>query len=489
MIRAQVNVEREAEGYSKYSRFNCSQPPKKEKPKGRKKMKDLYDAFDSGEFEILDADFKDDYASTKAISSNDCWYANQNHAYETLRKTWKRAADVIIIPYESHIGAVIGNRYVLRSLVDAKPCYDIYDADDALSFNKDRKLIAKAYKICGTKGKERDARVKNLKRNTAKQSLIDMIDQNGKKWLFFPDSSCQVIDNNTWISPRDWHGEEKYQLHFPTLNPCHRILSAPEARYPKSYASCLHGGQVETGNRFKGKNQRARNRQRRKRKENRFTKALTLGSMKAQESTPDKNCSLAEKYNPTSTYNGSTDLDDDLQTAKFRSRFNVQERGSKTSGSLALTSDLMEGLQKLNKILSDKSRPRDDVPTPTLPALGETLPQRKARLCENCNSFLGILLGDISSSTVVERYLQALDTTADYERFHGVKERIWQRLTTGPATGLKNRFSEIVEELETNLEVEKVRTYKAQHISSRRQRTIDFLTSSSSALNLKRAAR
>ncbi|KAL9044686.1 MAG: hypothetical protein Q9214_002194 [Letrouitia sp. 1 TL-2023] len=307
IIRAQINLERKAESYHEYSRFGCSQLSRREKRKNRNKMKDLYDVSDSGEFKSSDTGLEDYHASIKAISSNEYWYASQNYACETVRKTSQRDADdqVLTVPYESHIGAFIGNRYVLRSLVDKKPCCEIYDVHvhDAFSFNTNMHLIAKAYSIRGTKGRERDARVKNLKRNITKPSLVDMIDQNGKKWLFFRNSSYSVIEKNVRRAvPEDWLGQEKYHLHFPGLSPCHKILPAPEGRYLMSYASCLHSGQVDAKNRFKGKNQRARNRQQRKRKEERLAKALMFGSTKAKESTPDRNCSLADDSNSTSTH-------------------------------------------------------------------------------------------------------------------------------------------------------------------------------------------
>lgn len=482
LVRARINIERKAEGYHKYRGFGCSQLPRREKRRNRNKMKDLYDTSESGEYEVSDVDLEYDHASVKAISSDDYWYATKNDSCETVGKTSQQDTDgqVLTVPYESHVGAIIGNRYVLRGLVDTKPCYEIYDVHDAFSLGDDMYLIAKAYSIRGTKGRERDARVKNLKRNTAKPTRVDMIDQNGKKWLFFPNSSCSIIASNTQAVPGYWLGEKEYHLHFPSLSSCNRILSAPEGRYPKSYASCLQSGQVETENRFNSKNRRARIRQRRKRKEDRLAKELTmLGNTKVKESTLDKNCSLAEDSNPISTHRKSLNLDNDIQIVQPRNNVKVQERGSKTSESPSLPSESIPGLGNLNAVPSSRIEPKDDIPTPTSPVWREIPPQQKGKGGEQCHCFQPTFSnpreqGDRSNAAAVERYLQALDTKTGYGRFHDIDEHIWQRFTSGPPAGLKNRFFEVLEELRMNFEVEKD-TIRFELAQSKRQRMIDLL--------------
>ncbi|KAI4209660.1 MAG: hypothetical protein LQ351_007414 [Letrouitia transgressa] len=481
LVRAQINIERKAKEYHKNSRFRCSQLSRKDRQKNRNKIKDLYDISGSGEFDCSAADSEDDHAPINVNPSNDCWNTTQNDARETARKTNQQDTDrrVLAVPYESYNGAIIGNRYVLRMLVNTKPCCEIYDVHDGFSSNNGMHLIAKAYSICGTKGKERDARVKNLKRNTKKPNLVDVIDQNGKKWLFFPYSSCSIIKSNTQGVPVDWLREGEYNLHFPSLNPYNRILSALEGRYPKSYASCLQSGQVEPENSPKGKNQRARDRQRRKRKENRLAKASMLDNTKTKGSTPDKDYSLTENLNLISTHRNSLDLDDDIQKVTPSSYVKVQERGNKILVSPTLSSYSIAGIENPNSVPTSRIEARDENPALTSPAWREIPSQRKGKSGEQCHCFRASFSNPrehrhTSNATAAERYLQALDTITGYGRFHDIDEHIWQRFTSGPAVGLKNRFFEILEELRMNFEIEKD-TFRLELAQSKRQRMIDLL--------------
>lgn len=75
----------------------------------------------------------------------------------------------------------IGNRFVLKKLIKVTASYDLYSAK---RIRTDEEVFAKAYSLSQKTGKQREARVKNLKRNLKKPSCLACVDEQGRKWIF-----------------------------------------------------------------------------------------------------------------------------------------------------------------------------------------------------------------------------------------------------------------------------------------------------------------
>ena len=213
--------------------------------------------------EAWDADMEDDDAYDKSSAS-------VTSKVRPVDKTDHYIAGVLTVPYASYIGAIISSQFVLRGFLDAKACYDVHAAKN---LHTGIQYTARVYTISGTKGKDRDSRLKNLKRNAAKASCIAYVDQDRRKWLLFPAPSCPDGESANSSIALPWQGEQQYKRQFPSLAPHHTTPSTTQRPLSKSYASCLRRVQVEPKDRVSDKKRRARDRQRRKRKEERAAKA------------------------------------------------------------------------------------------------------------------------------------------------------------------------------------------------------------------------
>jgi len=145
------------------------------------------------------------------------------------------------LPYESFVGAVIGGFFNLKGLVRTEASYEVYAAE--FIPNSDDRFIAKAYSLRGISGKERNIRVKDLKRNAHKASLVGSLEQRRKKWLDFHSSSIAKTEIPEQYQPT-WQSRSDYECTFPTLTkeqPLHLCNSKSENTFqilcvlPKKY--------------------------------------------------------------------------------------------------------------------------------------------------------------------------------------------------------------------------------------------------------------
>jgi hypothetical protein len=114
---------------------------------------------------------------------------NEPSRLDPLLKNWCHETSTSFMfsndPHE-FVYEVIGGHFVLSAHISTEPCYDAYSA---IELKTDIKHVAKSYIITGTKGKQRGARVKNLKRNVAKPNFSGCIDQHKRKWVFLASTS------------------------------------------------------------------------------------------------------------------------------------------------------------------------------------------------------------------------------------------------------------------------------------------------------------
>ncbi|KAF7506732.1 hypothetical protein GJ744_011456 [Endocarpon pusillum] len=367
-----------------------------------------------------------------------------------MEKTCLYASRTFTIPYESHIGAIIAGYFVLRGFIRAEPCYDVHAAK---GFNTDMKYIAKAYSISGQKGKVREYRLKNLKRNVAKASCVASIDQNKIKWVFFPMSSDPNTQINTSSDPWALHGKQQYQRHFPSLSPCCIASSAEKQPFMRSYASVVQRAQVETKDRSTGKNQRARDRQRRKRQEKRAIKAAARGSLEGQEA------SAAERPNPSDPSRcppicrEKSCTGNDMQQEKERQDpHNFQEPAKGK-----LNSPPMQFVPVAEPHDSDVASPtrisRDGGSTAPFYESESDSPWQEvhSKHQRSRRKLPRVTKSEPFDVTRFEHYLQAFDQAMG-GRDHDANEEIWQRLILGPAVNFKNRFFEIIAQRDKEFE-------------------------------------
>ena len=213
-----------------------------------------------------------------------------------------RAAGALSIPYESHIGAIVGGRFILRGLRSTKTCYDVHTANDLFT---ETAYTAKVYSIRGTKGKERKYRLTSLKRNASKGNCIASLDLDGRKWLFFAGGIEHVVETGSSNDASAWYGEEQYQHHFPVLSSRSTITyTSPR----KSYASCLqaalsesketncvHEVSLESDDRIAMRKERLRDRQRNKRKQKRAAEAAARRVTDNEPAVPEQTNTSADE--------------------------------------------------------------------------------------------------------------------------------------------------------------------------------------------------
>ena len=209
---------------------------------------------------------------------------------------------VLSIPYESHIGAIVGGRFILRGLISTKTCYDVHTANDLCT---ETVYTAKVYSIRGTKGKERKYRLTSLKRNASKASFIASLDQGGRKWLFFAGAIEHAAETGCSNDAFAWYGEEQYQHHFPVFSSrCTIAYTSPR----KSYASCLQAALSESketncvqevssnsDDRIAKRKEKARDRQRNKRKQKRAAEAAARRATDNEPAVPEQTRTPADE--------------------------------------------------------------------------------------------------------------------------------------------------------------------------------------------------
>ena len=193
-------------------------------------------------------------------------------------KSGGQAANGFTVPYESHVGAILASRFRVSAYICSEACYDLYAVEDLLL---EQNCFAKAYTLRGTKGKERDARLRNLKRGSNNTSLLSSFDQNERKWLVFSSGFNLGKDREVLIDPLEWH-EENYQTQFPSIDGRCGPCQGQYHLFSKSYAKCFQTSEDNKRDAPSPKARRARDRQRRKRRERRATKAAVRDAVEVQ---------------------------------------------------------------------------------------------------------------------------------------------------------------------------------------------------------------
>ena len=415
--------------------------------------------------ETLDADTEDEGTYVRDISGQSHVSLDLNWKNGMAEKTHQCASSALAIPYESHIGAIIGNRFVLRSFVRSEACYDVHTAE---GFDSDMKYIAKVYSISGKKGKERESRLRNLKRNVAKASCVASIDQNQRKWVFFPMSLDRNSQSDPSADPWAWHGRQQYQRHFPILSPCGITSLTRPKPLLESYASVVQRVKVDLKDGLAHKKQRARDRQRRKRQEKRAVKATNRASLEDKEDTSEEQRKPLDNSPSSPKYNKETTSPYVMKQEKERGSAQSNQEPTKGNRTLRQAHFVSTagphdsyglspaGLGHENGVVAPPSKSESDSLWQEV-HLWHRRPQRK---------FPGFTRPGSYYVTELERYLQAFDRATGYSRYHDTEEEIWKRLISGPAVSLKNRFFEILEErkleqeernLEHNLELKEYR--------------------------------
>ena len=191
-----------------------------------------------------------------------------------------QAANAFIVPYQSHIGAILESRFQISAYIRSEACYDYYVVEDLLH---EGFCFAKAYTIRGRKGKEHSTRISNLKRGSKNASLMASIDQNGRKWLVFSDDVDLGKYKEVSPDPLKWLGEKDFQTHFPSIDGMCRPCHVQRHTFPTSHASCFYASKESSQNRSTIKVQRAR-RQQRKRRERRAIKRVARHAFEVEDS-------------------------------------------------------------------------------------------------------------------------------------------------------------------------------------------------------------
>ena len=118
------------------------------------------------------------------------------------------------IPYENFIGTMLGQSIRLLGLLRHESHGDVYAAEH---LSEQLKYEVKAYKIRGVSEKDREYRIRNLKRLSCKPSFVGSLEQSGMKWVI---SYCEPLEGPKLLlkyrgpNPRNW---AKYATEFPSL--------------------------------------------------------------------------------------------------------------------------------------------------------------------------------------------------------------------------------------------------------------------------------
>ncbi len=140
-----------------------------------------------------------------------------------------------LIPYEAFIDAILGGCLRLKGLLRTESHYEVYAAE-SLS-DRNQKFEVRAYILRGLAPRERNYRIRNLKRASAHSSFIASLDQVGKKWLVFACcqdrlSSSPPKNHEPFCSTGEIYEREDDESAFPTLD---------------TYKSCGYKGRDKEG--------------------------------------------------------------------------------------------------------------------------------------------------------------------------------------------------------------------------------------------------
>jgi len=354
-------------------------------------------------------------------------------------KAGRYLSSALTIPYESHLGAVIAGHFILRGCIRAKTCYEEHSAED---LNTNTEYFAKAYAICGTKGKEREHRLTSLKRNAIKATCAAAIDQNRKNGLFFLARSHPEVESDVLPSCSPWLGEQLYQHHFPGLSPSNTTINIRQKPLLKYYASCIQSSHIDTEDSSTHKKRRARDRQRHQRKEKRAAKAATRQSLEAEEPPQENHPSLVDDSLCSMTSIETSTSQHDVgqrkkeQDSRIGQEPKVASRDLSTPPSVPVAGSHDSDVALLPELSSD-----DGAATPADLDKGES-PGKETNLRQHHHlpknhsksaSDLELLEPD-----EFKRYLHFLDSTTRCGRYY--EEDLWQELISGPPIDFKSHF-------------------------------------------------
>ena len=420
--------------------------------------------------ELLKADIEEADTIVKELSSHNGLSGRAACKSVMGEETAQRASSALTVSYESYIGAIIGGRFVLRGLVDAKACYDVHTAEDLYTRVE---YIAKAYTISGVKGKERDPRIKNLKRNVSKTSCVAVIDENRRKWVFFSPSLHSNVESETVSDPLSWLEEQQYRRNFPSLSPCGITRPTRQRTFLKSYASCLRSIQAETKDHFTHKKQRARDRQRRKRKEKRAAKAQMHEIIEGKDVlSEERSCGDISRSFLVSGKIGT--VEQSVEEVK-------KEPNPPNSRELQARISTLRQTQVY-------SLAEDNGTTPIATA-GNELPSEEAELllrdCLPTTYTRFFPYPDLLDIDEFERYIKALERRIGTCLFDESDEELWyeelwyegfwQWLISGPAVSFKTRFFHILEKCRTNSKLAKEAAVARERFDAKIQKERDFI--------------
>ena len=121
------------------------------------------------------------------------------------RKAKARPANHLI-PYESFIGSHLGRSFRLIGLVSCERHYDLYNVE--CLYDPNRQYEARAYQLRGIVAKEREKRVRSLRRCSANPCVVGKLEQGGKKWVVSQSASGALEKPISTCPVKNGHGCE-----------------------------------------------------------------------------------------------------------------------------------------------------------------------------------------------------------------------------------------------------------------------------------------
>ena len=122
-----------------------------------------------------------------------------------------------LLAYESFTDTILGTCLRLKRLVRTKSHYGVYYAESLSDGNQEYEV--RAYNLRRLSVKERNYKIRNLKRASARSSCIGSLDQGGKRWLVFTDTRLELTPEPVRDYGPLWRTKEEYDRAFPVLEP------------------------------------------------------------------------------------------------------------------------------------------------------------------------------------------------------------------------------------------------------------------------------
>lgn len=106
-----------------------------------------------------------------------------------------------LIPYESFNGAFLGQSFRIQCLVSVESCYDLYAVEPL--FATSHTYEARGYTFQGLKNKERNHRMRHLKRCSGNRFFKQSLDQGGKKWVILECATTSKYEESVPLPSSD----------------------------------------------------------------------------------------------------------------------------------------------------------------------------------------------------------------------------------------------------------------------------------------------